>query len=285
MTVASGVLIALAGLVLVVVVPVARSLLSDEARGWLPHIAEGLIRSAARQLQDAERDRYEEEWLAELAVWGDRPLSAIAKAAHIRWNAREMRASLGDVRLRGLRTKRAMDLLVAMQLLVVMAPLLSAIAALIKLESPGPVLHRSLRVGRDGKPFTLLSFRTTSGYTRHTSEARYGGAQLPQLSRGGALLRRTALDELPQLINVLRGEMSLVGPRPLPRGHDRPDADLDSEPSEARPGLVSPAAVHARPGASYEELKQLDRDYQRTRSLARDLKLLVLSVGRLSRRR
>jgi RNA polymerase sigma-B factor len=99
MTTALGVAIALGAIVCAVVVAAGQSLLSDEARAWLPHLARWLVRSAARRLQEQERDRYEEEWLAELAAWSDRPLSALGKAAHIRWRAREMRASLGSAEL------------------------------------------------------------------------------------------------------------------------------------------------------------------------------------------
>lgn len=259
MTLAPGVLIALGGLV-VVVAAVAKSLLSDEARAWLPYVSQRLIRSAARQLQDAERNRYEEEWLAELATWSDRPLSAVTRAAHIRWNAREMRASLGDVRLRGMRSKRTMDVLLGTAFFMSLAPLLVAIAVLIKLGSR-PVLVRSVRVGRDGKPFTPLKFNSGGRY--------------------GAILRRTSLDELPRMFNVVRGEMSLVGPRPLMHGLERRDADLDPH---IRPGLVGPAVLKARPEASYEELRRLDREYATTRSLGLDLKLLALCVVAVLRR-
>lgn len=130
------------------------------------------------------------------------------------------------------------------------------------------MLFRQHRVGRDGERFALLKFRTY----RTSSDYRDGGD--PMLTRSGAFLRRTSLDELPQLFNVIRGEMSLVGPRPVLL----PFARQDSEPAEGRPGLVGPAAVNARPEASYEELKRLDREYHRTWSFAGDLKLMVLCV-------
>lgn len=99
MTTALSVAIALGAIVFAVAVAAGQSLLSDEARAWLPHLARWLVRSAVRRLQEEERDRYEEEWLAELAAWSDRPLSALGKAAHIRWRVREMRASLGSAEL------------------------------------------------------------------------------------------------------------------------------------------------------------------------------------------
>lgn len=99
MTTALGVAIALGAIACAVVVAAAQSLLCYEARAWLPHLARWLVRSAARRLQEEERDRYQGEWLAELAAWSDRPLSALGKAAHIRWRARAMRVSLGSAEL------------------------------------------------------------------------------------------------------------------------------------------------------------------------------------------
>jgi RNA polymerase sigma factor (sigma-70 family) len=96
MTTALGIAIALGAVGCAVGVAAGQSVLSNEARAWLPHLARWLVRQAAQRLQDEERDRYEEEWLAELAAWSDRPLSALVKAAHIRWRTREMRVSLGS---------------------------------------------------------------------------------------------------------------------------------------------------------------------------------------------
>jgi len=272
MTVSGGVLIALGGLFFVVVGAVAKSLLTEEARAWLPYLSQRFIRSAARHLPDEDRDRYEEEWLAEVAAWSDRPLSALARAAHIRWNAREMRASLDDVRQGGLHIKRAMDVLVAWAALGAFAPMFAAIALLIKLESRGPVFVGSPRVGRDGKTFTMLRFRT---FAEHPCDRN------TRLTRSGRVLRRMSFHALPQIINVLRGEMSLVGPRPLSGYEERQGAVLDPQ---LRPGLVGPAALNARPEASYEELRRLDREYARTRSFARDIKLLALCVVAVLRR-
>src|SRR5438552_2223397 len=124
--------------------------------------------------------------------------------------------------------KRPLDLLVGGLILVIASPLIVALALLIKLDSPGPVLYRQNRVGRRGLPFTLLKFRSmgvgeadeqhralTAGWFRGDDRVRgYKSIPDPRVTRMGRLLRRTSLDELPQLFNVLRGEMSLVGPRP-----------------------------------------------------------------------
>jgi exopolysaccharide biosynthesis polyprenyl glycosylphosphotransferase len=125
------------------------------------------------------------------------------------------------------RCKRALDIVVAAVLLVLLLPLLLVIAVAVKLSSPGPVLYLQPRIGRYGRPFDMLKFRTMGPDRRHHNDGPPDGTQErrryhktrqagrdPRVTRVGRLLRRTSLDELPQLWNVLRGEMSLIGPRP-----------------------------------------------------------------------
>src|SRR5713101_9662584 len=109
--------------------------------------------------------------------------------------------------------KRSFDLILSLLGLIVLAPLLAALALLIKLDSPGPVFYRGLRAGLHGKPFRIFKFRTMV-----MNADKIGGpsssADDPRITRVGGFLRRYKMDELPQLVNVLKGEMSLVGPRP-----------------------------------------------------------------------
>src|SRR5215831_259745 len=113
--------------------------------------------------------------------------------------------------------RRLLDITVAGTLLLVLAPLLGVLAVLVRATSPGPALFRQTRVGRNGRPFVLLKLRTMRADAAHTGPAITAGAD-PRITPLGARLRRTKLDELPQLWNVLRGDMSVVGPRPeLPR--------------------------------------------------------------------
>jgi lipopolysaccharide/colanic/teichoic acid biosynthesis glycosyltransferase len=141
--------------------------------------------------------------------------------------------------------KRCFDVVVSALGLVILSPLLIAVAALVKLDSRGPVLHRATRAGRDGDAFTMYKFRTMVVGARHSGPGitRRGD---PRITRVGRLLRATKIDELPQLVNVLRGDMSLVGPRPEdPRfvAHYTPG---QRRVLSIRPGIVGPAALKYR---------------------------------------
>jgi len=142
--------------------------------------------------------------------------------------------------------KRLFDLVVAGMGLLLLAPLLLVIALWIKLDSPGPVFFRQQRVGRFGAPFRIHKFRSMSG------DAPLAGPQLtvgadPRITRAGAFLRRSKLDELPQLIDVLTGTMSLVGPRPeVPRYVAMYPAELRAKVLSVRPGITDPASIAYR---------------------------------------
>jgi lipopolysaccharide/colanic/teichoic acid biosynthesis glycosyltransferase len=145
------------------------------------------------------------------------------------------------------KTKRIFDISVALIAVVLSSPIWVVAAVLVKLSSRGPMLHRAVRAGKDGVPFTLLKFRTMSvagGPAITTSDD-------PRITRVGKLLRRFKIDELPQLVNVLRGEMSLVGPRPEdPRYVERYTPEqrrLLSVP----PGMTSPASIAYRDEERY----------------------------------
>ncbi len=139
--------------------------------------------------------------------------------------------------------KRAFDLLLATLGLVLFAPLMLAIAAWVRLDSPGPVFFRQERVGRFGRPFRIHKFRTM------VADAAANGPQItvgadPRITRAGAWLRRSKLDELPQLIDVLRGDMSLVGPRPeVPRYVALYPAALRDKVLSVRPGITDPVSL------------------------------------------
>jgi lipopolysaccharide/colanic/teichoic acid biosynthesis glycosyltransferase len=182
--------------------------------------------------------------------------------------------------------KRAVDLAGATAGLLLLMPVILAIALFIRLDSPGPVLFRQLRRGYRGRLFRLLKFRTMSvdAEQRLTdlegSNESAGGVLFklrddPRVTRVGRVLRRYSLDELPQLINVFWGEMSLVGPRPLQlRDSDRLFA-LDpkgyARRLQAMPGLTGPWQVGGRSEVDYQGMVQLDLDYIENWSLSRDL--------------
>ena len=180
--------------------------------------------------------------------------------------------------------KRTFDVLVASFILIVLSPLLAVTALLIKLDSPGPVLYRSRRIGRNGREFEMLKFRTmfdgADGHRdslRHISEAPTGLFKVtddPRLTGIGRALRSTSLDELPQLIHVLTGTMSLVGPRPLVAE----ESGLISPRSTrflARPGITGPWQLAGSWRVSLPEMVELDEEYLERWSIWTDLRMLL----------
>lgn len=285
-----GLVVALGTAVCAVAVAISYALMADELRAWLPHLSRWLVRSAARQLPPVERERYEGDWLAELAAWQDRPLSACAKAAHIRWGAWRIRCSICGVSARGDRLKRLIDVGGSAGVLLLFAPLLLVTAIAIRLDSPGPVLIRTTRSGRDGERFQMLKFRTMRADSQSPEDARVGIEIDPQkLTRVGRFLRRSALNELPQFVNVLRGDMSLVGPTPRIADQKEPsEDDPESSASTVRPGLTGPAQLSAMsrfvPPPPRKVLEE-DADYARSRTVLRDLRLLFRTVLAVLRRK
>jgi lipopolysaccharide/colanic/teichoic acid biosynthesis glycosyltransferase len=141
--------------------------------------------------------------------------------------------------------KRSFDVFVAALLLLILAPVLFVVAILVRLDSPGPVLYRPTRVGKDGVPFTLLKLRSmVDGAVRLGPRVTRGGD--PRITRVGRFLRKSKLDELPQLVNVLRGDMSLVGPRPEDGRYVALYTKEQRRILSVRPGLTGLASVRYR---------------------------------------
>jgi lipopolysaccharide/colanic/teichoic acid biosynthesis glycosyltransferase len=189
--------------------------------------------------------------------------------------------------LAALRIKRILDIVGAALLLVVLVPALTVIAAAVKLSSPGPALFIQSRIGRDGRPFRLLKFRTMASDAEALLDELRAQShdphwllleRDPRVTRVGRVLRMASLDELPQLWNVLRGDMSLVGPRPLVEREHRLVADWASQRTCVRPGLTGLWQVGGRTSVSFEEMLTLDIRYVRGWSLRRDVALLVRTV-------
>jgi lipopolysaccharide/colanic/teichoic acid biosynthesis glycosyltransferase len=185
--------------------------------------------------------------------------------------------SAGRVRLDSA-ARRACDLLVAGVAVVLLSPLLLALAMLVRLRLGSPVLFRQHRSGRDGREFMILKFRTMHrpsypGQADHEREAKLGAA-----------LRRTSLDELPQLVNILRGDMSLIGPRPTLPGQVRNYDQRQRGRLAVRPGLTGWAQVHGRNLLSWPERIELDLFYIEHRTLLLDARILALTVIALVRR-
>jgi lipopolysaccharide/colanic/teichoic acid biosynthesis glycosyltransferase len=170
---------------------------------------------------------------------------------------------------------RTLDKAIAGVGLALVSPLLLAAAIAIKLEDRGPVLYRQTRVGKYGEDFELFKLRTmVVGAEKHGAGWAIDRGD-PRITRVGAFLRRTSIDELPQLLNVVRGEMSLIGPRPTLRYQVERYDERQRRRLEVRPGITGWAQIHGRAGLSWPERIELDVWYVEHRSPLVDLRILL----------
>jgi exopolysaccharide biosynthesis polyprenyl glycosylphosphotransferase len=190
--------------------------------------------------------------------------------------------------------KRAFDLVGATILLVLLAPLALMIVVAIRLDSPGPMLFRQVRVGRDGQSFRMLKFRTMvvgadalkrELSARNQAEGLFKIEDDPRVTRVGRVLRRTSLDELPQLLNVLRGEMSLVGPRPLIVEEDRQVVGWHRRRLQLTPGMTGQWQVLGSARIPLQDMVKIDYLYVANWSLWQDVKILLRTVPYMLARR
>ena len=181
-------------------------------------------------------------------------------------------------------TKRGFDIAASAAGLIVTAPALAAAAIAIKLEDGGPVLYRQERVGRDGRPFCILKLRSMVVDAEHTGAGLAVNTGDSRITRIGAFLRRTSLDELPQLVNILRGEMSVVGPRPTLRYQVEQYDAVQRRRLEVRPGVTGWAQIHGRASLPWDERIRLDVWYVDHASLLLDLRILARTPRTLLRR-
>jgi lipopolysaccharide/colanic/teichoic acid biosynthesis glycosyltransferase len=183
--------------------------------------------------------------------------------------------------------KRGLDLVAAVVGLVVLTPLLLLVALAVSSTSPGPPLFRQRRVGRNGREFGMWKFRTMVAEAERLrplllADSRDGDwldvDHDPRITSLGRLLRRTSIDELPQLVNVLLGDMSLVGPRPLPLVEHARIPGWAVARSQVRPGITGLWQVRGRASVGFAEMLRLDCEYVREPSLAKDLMILARTV-------
>ncbi len=170
--------------------------------------------------------------------------------------------------------KRFTDTLLVLLALPLWLPLAGFVALAVRLNMGAPVLFRQERTGKDGRPFVFLKFRTMRGGD---------GTDMARTTRLGAFLRRTSLDELPQLFHVLSGKMSLVGPRPLPAQYLPRYSPDQMRRHDVRPGITGWAQINGRNTISWDEKFKLDVWYVNHHSLALDLKILGLTIFRTAR--
>ncbi len=190
--------------------------------------------------------------------------------------------------------KRALDLVVSLVALLVLSPLMLLIALLTLLSDPrAPVLFRQERTGMGGRRFELLKFRTMVRNAEALKEQLRGESVVawpdfrlphdPRVTRIGRVLRKTSLDELPQLVNVLRGDMSLVGPRPTSFGGETYELWQTGR-LDFRPGITGPWQVHGRDTLDFEERSRLEIAFFRHPSLWKELRILLATIPVVLRR-
>jgi lipopolysaccharide/colanic/teichoic acid biosynthesis glycosyltransferase len=170
---------------------------------------------------------------------------------------------------------RLLDLAAASLALLVSSPVLAVAMIAIRLDSRGPAIYRQRRVGRDGQIFELLKLRTMVQGSDPVGVGTVVSRDDPRVTRVGRLLRRFSLDELPNLVNVLRGEMSIVGPRPTIEAQVDDYTPRQRRRLEVKPGITGWAQVKGRAGIPWEERIELDVWYVDNRSLALDLRILA----------
>lgn len=220
------------------------------------------------------------------------PLGSIAGDA-----PRSRRAgALPVVRQAAKLARRALDVLIATLVLLCLAPALLVVAALIKLDTPGPVFFRQRRLGKDMRPFTLLKYRTMGTDATPEAHRRYiaepirhesgsGGSPLkkltddPRVTRVGRTLRRLSIDEVPQLLNVVAGQMALVGPRPAIDYELEHYEPVHFDRFNVRPGLTGLWQVSGRSALSFNDMLYLDAQYAVRPTFATDLRILARTPG------
>ena len=207
-------------------------------------------------------------------VWTSQPLGAVGLLAARRWQ---------------LAVKRFLDIVGSLALLILLSPVMLVIAVVIPLTSPGPVIYAQRRIGKAGHPFTMYKFRSMdrdahelrhlhAHRNRHTTGPVFKVPDDPRVTRVGRVIRRLSLDELPQLLNVLRGDMSLVGPRPaLPEEFDLCNEEVRQR-TLVSPGLTCIWQVSGRSDVDFLRWVDMDLEYIRTWTLRLDLQLLLRTI-------
>ena len=177
---------------------------------------------------------------------------------------------------------RIFDVVIAAVGLAVTSPFLVAAAIAIRLESRGSPIYRQLRIGKDGEPFELLKLRTMVSGAEHIGAGLAVNEGDPRITRVGTLLRRFSIDELPNLVNVLRGDLAIVGPRPTLKAQVDQYTARQRRRLEVKPGITGWAQVHGRASLPWPERIELDVWYVENRSLVLDLRILARTARLLA---
>lgn len=265
-------------------VPGTRELVEHDKTGLLAtyrdenQLAQALIavmhaQDKRNQFGAAGRARIESSFTETIVV--QRLLRMYRETDRRKQRARGLRNRLRDA------VKRAFDLVVSVPAFIALLPLYGIVALLVRLKLGSPVLFRQQRPGKHGKPFMMYKFRTM------TDAVDGAGEPLPdevRLTSFGRLLRKLSLDELPQLLNVIRGDMSLIGPRPLLMEYMALYTEEQARRHDVRPGITGWAQVNGRNALSWEEKFKLDVTYVDRQSLSLDLRILVMTAAKVLKR-
>lgn len=177
--------------------------------------------------------------------------------------------------------KRGADILISLLGLIILSPVLAITALCIKIDSKGPVIFKQKRLGKDGKVFEILKFRSMCVGAEHTGSGVYSGKGDARVTKVGKFIRATSIDELPQLLNILKGDMSIIGPRPPLTYHPWPLEDYSDEQRhmfDVRPGVTGWAQVNGRKDVEWNRRIELNVWYTRNISFILDLKIFFISI-------
>lgn len=180
--------------------------------------------------------------------------------------------------------KRLIDLLIAVPVLLILAVPMLIIALIVKIDSPGPVFFRQDRLGKNGKVFRMLKFRSMLVNSEHTGTGVYSGKNDSRVTRVGKVIRATSLDELPQLLNVLKGDMSLIGPRPPLTYHPWPYEEYTEEQKhmfDVRPGFSGWAQIHGRKDVEWHHRIELNCWYVEHVRFSLDVKIFFRTIAKV----
>ena len=171
-----------------------------------------------------------------------------------------------------------MDVMASGMALLLLSPMMAVIAVAVRVTSPGEIIFKQTRGGMGGRPFTIYKFRSMTRDAPASGPGSYVSGADPRITRVGRVLRRTSLDELPQLLNILKGDMSIVGPRPDLPHHVEKYTPLQRRRLEVRPGITGWAQVCGRNQLSWDERITLDVEYVQHWSLLRDLDVIRRTI-------
>lgn len=177
--------------------------------------------------------------------------------------------------------KRVIDVVISIAGLILLSPLLLLVAVLIKIDSSGSILFKQRRLGLDGKEFEIYKFRSMKMGAEKSGSGQYSFSNDPRVTKVGKIIRSTSIDELPQFINILKGDMSLIGPRPTLTYHPKEIQEYSKDERirfDVRPGVTGWAQVNGRKNLDWSKRFALDKEYVQKMSFWFDLKIFLLTI-------